>query len=118
ALAIQLEGAAPTSFAACGLRRDIGTVLAQQHLYTEAIAQLQALTTDACMVGLADNDAWRPQALADLSHAQLDNGDSEGAYSTATQALDYGKKARRGSYLFADPQFALARVLLARARPA
>jgi serine/threonine-protein kinase len=118
ALAIQLEGAAPTSFAACGLRRDIGTVLAQQHRYADAIAQLQALTTDACMVGLADNDAWRPQALADLSQAQLDNGDSEGAYATAIQALDYGKKALRGSYLFADPQFALARALLARSQSA
>ena len=49
ALAIQVEGAAPTSFAACGLRRDIGTALAQQHRYAEGIAQLQALTTDACM---------------------------------------------------------------------
>ena len=34
--------------------------------FTEAIAQLGALTTDACMVGLSEADAWRPQALADL----------------------------------------------------
>ncbi len=118
ALAIQLEGAPMTSLSACGLRRDIGTVLARQHRYAEAIAQLQALTTDACMVGLAENDPWRPQALADLSHAQLDNGDNEGAYATAMQALDYGHKALRGNYLLAVPQFALARALLAQARPA
>ena len=115
-MAIQLEGAAPTSFAACGLRRDIGTVLAQQHRYTEAIAQLQALTTDACMVGLADNDAWRPQALADLSQAQLDNGDAAAAHATALQALDYGHKALQNSYHLGFPLFALARTALARER--
>ncbi|HET7064961.1 MAG TPA: serine/threonine-protein kinase [Rudaea sp.] len=113
ALAIQLEGAAPTSFSACGLRRDIGTALAQQHLYIEAIAQLQALTMDACMVGLADNDAWRPQALADLSQAQLDSGDAAVAYATAQQALDYGHKALQNTYHLGIPLLAMARAALA-----
>ena len=110
---IQLEGATPTSLSACGLRRDIGTVLAQQHRYTEAIAQLQALTTDACMVGQADNDAWRPQALGDLSQAQLENGDAAAAYATAQQALDYGRKALQDTYHLGIPLFALARAALA-----
>jgi len=113
ALAIQLEGAPITSFAACGLRRDIGTVLAQQHRYTEAIAQLQALKIDACMVGLTDSDPWRPQALADLSQAQLDNGDAAVAYATAQQALDYGHKALQNTYHLGIPLFALARAALA-----
>jgi serine/threonine-protein kinase len=117
ALAIQLEGATPTSFSACGLRRDIGTVMAQQHRYGEAIAQLQALTTDACMVGLTETDAWRPQALADLSQAQLDSGDPAAAYATAQQALDYGRKAMPASHLLAVAQFAMARTLLAQRRP-
>jgi len=118
ALAIQLEGAAPTSFSACGLRRDIGTVLAQQHRYSDAVTQLQALTTDACMVGLADNDSWRPQALADLSQAQLGNGDAAMAYATAQQALGYGHKALKNNYALATPEFALARAALALDRPA
>jgi serine/threonine-protein kinase len=113
ALAIQLEGSSMTSFAACGLRRDIGTVLAQQHRYSEAIAQLEALTTDACMVGLADNDAWRPQALADLSQAQLDNGDAAVAYATAQKALEYGHKALQDAYHVGTPLFAMARAALA-----
>jgi tetratricopeptide (TPR) repeat protein len=117
ALAIQLEGAAPTSFSACGLRRDIGTALAQQHRYADAIAQLLALTKDACMVGLADNDSWRPQALADLSQAQLDNGDASAAYATAQQALDYGHKAQK-SYMLGNPLFAMARAKSAQKRAA
>ena len=117
ALTIQLEGAAPTSFAACGLRRDIGTVLAQQRRHAEAIAQLQALTTDACMVGLTGTDAWRPQALADLSQAQLDGGDAAAAFATAQQALDYGRKALKNSYLLAIPLYAQARAALALKRP-
>ncbi|HZX89507.1 MAG TPA: protein kinase [Rudaea sp.] len=118
ALAIQLEGAAPTSFSACGLRRDIGAVLAQQRHYSEAILQLQALTTDACMVGLTENDGWRPRALADLSQAQLDNGDAAAAYATAAQALEYGRKALKNNYELAIPEFALARAALALERPA
>jgi serine/threonine-protein kinase len=117
ALAILLEGATPTSLTACGLRRDIGSVLAQQHRYPEAIAQLQALTTDACMVGLTETDAWRPQALADLSQAQLDNGDAVAAHATAQQALAYGHKALEKSYLLAVPEFALARAALALEHP-
>jgi serine/threonine-protein kinase len=113
ALAIQLEGAPMTSFSACGLRRDIGTVLAQQHRYAEAIAQLQPLTADACMVGLADNDSWRPRALADLSQAQLDNGEIAVAYETAQHALSYGLKSLQNNYDLAGPQFALARAALA-----
>ena len=50
------------------------------------------------MVGQADNDAWRPQALGDLSQAQLENGDAAAAYATAQQALDYGRKALRRSH--------------------
>ncbi|HSC11597.1 MAG TPA: serine/threonine-protein kinase [Rhodanobacteraceae bacterium] len=113
ALAIQLEGATSTSLSACGLRRDIGAVLAQQHHFAEAIEQLQALTADACMVGLSDSDAWRPQALADLSQAQLDNGDTAAAYATAQQALTAGRKALANSHLLAVPLFAHARVSLA-----
>ena len=113
ALAIQLEGSTITSSSACGLRRDIGTVLAQQGRYGEAIAQLQALTKDACMIGLAENDAWRPRALADLSQAQLDGGDSAAAYSTAQQALGYVHKAPQGNYQLGLPLFAMARAALA-----
>ncbi|HSE11151.1 MAG TPA: serine/threonine-protein kinase [Rudaea sp.] len=109
-------GGAPTSLMACGLRRDIGTALWQQHRYAEAIAQLEALTTDACMVGLTESDAWRPQALADLSQAQLDNGDAAAAYATARQALDYGHKALIGSYLLGAPLFAMGRAALAQER--
>jgi serine/threonine-protein kinase len=118
ALTIAVQGAPLTSFAACGLRRDIGTVLAQQQYYPEAIAQLQALTTDACMVGLSEKDAWRPQALADLSQAQLDHGDPAAAQVTAQAALDYGHKALKDSYLLAVPLFSMARVMLALQRPA
>jgi len=113
ALAIQLEGSSQTSFAACGLRRDIGTVLAQQQRYPEAIAQLQALTKDACMIGLADNDPWRPRALADLSQAQLDNGDAAVAYATAQQALGYARKSLENNYELGLPLFAMARAALA-----
>jgi len=113
ALSIMLEAGSPTALMACGLRRDIGTALALQHRYAEAVTQLQALTRDACMVGLTDIDAWRPQALSDLSQAQLDNGDAAAAYATARQALDYGHKALQNTYHLGTPLFALARAALA-----
>ncbi|HET6545135.1 MAG TPA: serine/threonine-protein kinase [Rhodanobacteraceae bacterium] len=118
ALTLRLKRGTPTSFAACGLRRDIGSVLAQQHRYPEAIVQLQALTKDACMVGLSETDGWRPKALADLSQAQLDNGDTAVAHATATQALEYGHKALQDSYLLGIPLFAMARADLALERAA
>jgi len=116
ALAILADGSTSTSLTVCGLRRDVGTVLWQQHRYAEANAQLHALTQDACMIGLSATDAWRPQALADLSQAQLDNGDAATAYATAKQALDYGHKALQGSYLLGIPLFAMARAALAMER--
>jgi tetratricopeptide (TPR) repeat protein len=118
ALSIAAQGAPQTSLLACGLRRDVGSVLAQQHRYAESIMQLQALTTDACMVGLTGLDAWRPQALADLSQAQLDSGDTAAARATAQTALDYGRKALKDNYLLAVPLFSMARALLADNRPA
>ena len=88
----------------------------QQHRYAEANAQLYALTRDACMIGLSAADAWRPQALADLSQAQLDNGDAASAYATAKQALDYGHKALQDTYLLGIPLFAMARAAMAMER--
>ncbi len=113
ALTLQVEGAPATSFSACGLRRDIGKVLAQQHRYADAIAQLQPLTRDACMAGLSETDPWRPQALADLSQAQLDSGDVAAAHATAQQAMDYASKALRNNYNYGVTLFAMARVELA-----
>ena len=118
ALSIMLEAGSSTAMMACGLRRDIGTALALQHRYAEAVTQLQALTRDACMVGLTDADAWRPQALSDLSQAQLDNSDTAAAYATAQEALDLGRKALQNTYHLAVPLFALARAALALERAA
>ena len=69
------------------------------------------------MVGLPENDAWRPRALADLSQAQLDSGEAAAAYATATQALAYGRKALKDNYELAIPLFALARTAQALERP-
>ena len=103
---------APTSGMACGLRRDVGKALLQQRRYREAITQLQALTTDACMLGLTETDSWRPRVLADLSQAQLDDGDAVAAYATASEAMANGRKALQ-NYFLAEPLFAQARAALA-----
>jgi eukaryotic-like serine/threonine-protein kinase len=113
ALAIKLQRGAPTSLGACGLRRDIAQVQYEQHRYAQAIEQLQALTKDACIIGLAENDPWRPRVLADLSQAQLDSGDAALAYATAEQALEYGRKGLHDNYKLGYPLFARARAALA-----
>lgn len=113
ALAVSLEHGSNTSSQTCQLRHGIGQNLRLEHRYAEAIEQLRALTRDECMPSESDIDIWRPQVLADLSQAQLDNGDAAAAYATATQALEYGHKALRDSYLLAIPLFAMARAALA-----
>jgi eukaryotic-like serine/threonine-protein kinase len=113
ALSIALEHGTDTSVIACSLRRDIGSVLRRQHQAEQAVAQLKALTTDACTIGLVDNDAWRPLALADLSLAQLDAGDAAQALATAQQAVAFGRKALAGNYALALPLFAEGRAALA-----
>jgi eukaryotic-like serine/threonine-protein kinase len=118
ALAIATARDSATSLVACGLRHDIGRTLRQEHRYAEAVNQLMALTRDACMVGLDERDSWRPQALADLSQAQLAAGQTGSAYATARQAMHYGDETLRGNYLQAIPLFALGRAALARGRGA
>ncbi len=66
------------------------------------------------MTALQDTDPWRPLALADLSQAQLDGGDSGGAYATAAQALAYGRKALHDRYELGLPLLAMGRAELAR----
>jgi serine/threonine-protein kinase len=119
ALAISLEHGSLTSFSACGLRQKIGQNLRLEHHHAEAIEQLQALTQDACLQSLKENDQWRPSVLAALSEAQLDSGDVAGANLTAESAMAYARKAfplrhfRLGIELFA-----LARAKLAAGEPA
>jgi tetratricopeptide (TPR) repeat protein len=113
ALSIALDHGNDTSLIACSLRRDIGSVLRRQHQAERAVAQLKALTADACMIGLVDNDAWRPVALADLSLSQLDAGDAAQALGTAEQAAAFGRKALAGNYALALPLFAEGRAALA-----
>lgn len=113
ALSITLEHGGNTTLQACGLRRDIGQALRREHRYDDAIAHLQALTMDACMIGLPLNDTWRPGALADLSLAQLDGGNAAAAYASATQSLFYGRKALNDNYALGLPLFAFGRSAMA-----
>ena len=117
ALSIALEHGTGTSLIACSLRRDIGSVLRRQHQAEKAVAQLKALTNDACTIGLVDNDAWRPLALADLSLSQLDAGDAAQAFATAHQAVAFGRKALAGNYMLALPLLAEGRAALALEQP-
>ena len=118
ALSIALEHSSDTSLIACSLRRDIGVVLRRQHQFPAAVAQLKALTTDACMIGLLDNDSWRPGALADLSLSQLEAGDAAAAFDTAQQAVGFGHKAPINRYGLALPLLAQGRAALALGRAA
>lgn len=113
ALSITLEHSSGTSLIACSLRRDIGVVLRRAHQAAAAVTQLQALTKDACMIGLLDNDSWRPGALADLSLSQLEASDAAGAFDTAQQAVAFGRKAPRNRYGLALPLLAQGRAALA-----
>jgi eukaryotic-like serine/threonine-protein kinase len=113
ALSIAMEHGTETSLIACSLRRDIGNALRRQHQATQAVAQLTALTVDACLIGLTETDAWRPLALADLSASQLDAGDATQALATAQQAVAFGRKSLAGNYGLAAPLLAEARAELA-----
>jgi serine/threonine-protein kinase len=113
ALSISLEHGTDTSLTACSLRRDIGSNLRRRHQAAAAVAQLSPLTTDACMVGLAEKDTWRPGALADLSLSQLDAGQDAAALATAENAMAFGRKALDGNYALALPLLAYARAALA-----
>ena len=114
ALAISLEHGSPTSYNACGLRQKMGQNLRLEHRYAEAIEQLHALTADACLQSLKENDQWRPVVLAALSEAQLDSGDAASANLTAETAMTYARKAfppqhfRLGIALFAQGRAKLA----------
>ncbi|MFI4969981.1 MAG: protein kinase [Lysobacterales bacterium] len=110
ALTVSLEHGSNTSYETCELRQSIGQNLRLEHRYAEAIEQLLALTRDTCMPSESDTDIWRPQVLANLSEAQLDAGDTEGANLTADTAMGY---ARRG---FSAHHYRLGIVLFAQAR--
>ncbi|HET8941671.1 MAG TPA: tetratricopeptide repeat-containing protein kinase family protein, partial [Rudaea sp.] len=114
ALAIKLKYGPATSLGACGLRNDIGEILREQGRSGEAIEQLQALTRDACLIGLTETDPWRPKVLANLSQAQLDAGDAASANSTADLAMRYARKVFSYHYYgLGLPLFAQARARLA-----
>ena len=113
ALSISLEHGTNTSLTACALRRDLGSTMRRRHQPAAAIAQLSSLTTDACMVGLAETDGWRPVALADLSLSQLDAGQNADALATAESAVRFGRKAIANNYAFALPLLAHGRAALA-----
>jgi len=114
ALAIKLKHGPATSFGACGLRHDIGEILREQGRFAEAIEQLQALTRDACLVGLTETDPWRPKVLANLSQAQLDTGDAASANSTADLAMRYARRVFPSRYYeLGLPLFSQARARLA-----
>jgi serine/threonine protein kinase len=115
ALSISLEHGNDTSLTSCSLRRDLGSNLRRRHQAEAAVAQLSSLTTDACMVGLAEADGWRPVALADLSLSQLDAGHNADALATAESAVRFGRKAIANNYAFALPLLALGRAALATA---
>lgn len=116
-LAIQLEHDPPTSLKVKALQALLGDLMGLQHRYSEALALLTQATTLSSP--LKDNNTWRPIALAQLSSAQLDGGDTASAAATAQQALDCSHQAfTPDHYKNGFALFALARVDLARGRAA
>jgi tetratricopeptide (TPR) repeat protein len=99
-------------------RLALGDLLRRQHRNAEALELLQQAAR--ILVDLKQGGApGRATALAALSEAQLDMGDSDSAYASAEASLEYARKdLPAGNYRLGDSLQAFARANLARGQAA